>query len=145
MTFGPDRPLPDHLELAPITSRTRKHGRGNPPRKMKGAVAKITRDLKNGILDGAISCGSDGAGRGGLRGYLTMCARKHPKSYLNLLGRLVPHVIEGNVGSAVVAQITIQSIPSGEFIRGGVVLDAKPVEAPAREAHEAVESPAGDQ
>ncbi|MCA1379835.1 MULTISPECIES: hypothetical protein [Bradyrhizobium] len=146
MTFGPDRPLPADFSVTPI-AEPRRHGRGNPPTKTKGAVAKITRDLKNGILDGAISCGSDGKGAGGLKGYLAMCARKHPKSYLNLLGKLVPHVIEGSIGPALVAQINIQAIPSGQYVTDKTLqLDAEPVEASVREAaHEAVKSPASDQ
>ena len=34
--------------------------------------------------------GSDGKGRDGLLGYLTMIARRDPKTYCGLLGRLMP-------------------------------------------------------
>src|SRR4051794_38955470 len=89
-----DRPLPDDFEVSSIAPRKpgkRLFGPDNPGIKPKGAVAKITRDLKAGILSGAAMHGADGEGLGGLEGYLQMCASKYPKHYMHLLGKLLPH------------------------------------------------------
>ena len=38
-----------------------------PPRRPRGSANKITRDLKAGIIEGAVKVGRDGKGGGGLR------------------------------------------------------------------------------
>jgi hypothetical protein len=77
---------------------------------------KITRDLKNGLLDAAIAHGSDGEGAGGLQGYLLMCATRYPRSYMQLLGKLLPFNVAASVNSATINTVRIVSIPSGHFL-----------------------------
>jgi hypothetical protein len=116
-----DRPLPDDFEVPAIAPR-KKHlfGPDRPsPGKPKGVVAKITRNLKEGIINGAAEHGFDGEGKGGLDGYLQMCATKYPKHYMLLLARLLPHVIKGDgVGNVAVGSITITTVPSGFHLTG---------------------------
>jgi hypothetical protein len=48
-------------------------GHPAPPahiRRQKGTPNKITRDIKNGIVEAAVKLGSDGKGKDGLVGYL---------------------------------------------------------------------------
>lgn len=110
-----DRPLPEVFQVTPIVPL--KHGRGNPPRKKKGAVAKLTRDVKAGILEGAIAHGSDGEGLGGLTGYFEMCAAKYPKVYMHLLGKLMPVQLhaEGLPGPSITS-VSIISVPTNTYL-----------------------------
>lgn len=85
-------------------------------RRRTGTRNKITRDLKDGIIEGAVRHGSDGKGKGGLNGYLQMCAHKHPKQYMQLLGKLLPYQItaDKNIGS--IGSINIVAAPSNFFL-----------------------------
>lgn len=114
MVFGPDRPLPTDFAVPAIAPPKRK-----PkfiPNKPKYAVAKITRGLKQGILDGAAAHGFDGEGQGELEGYFQMCAAKYPKHYLALIGKIVPLTIDSNATGNVITAVNIVSIPSGNFL-----------------------------
>ena len=64
-----DRPLPESFQPTPAGNLKR---RGVKP---VGAVTKITRDLKHGIIDATVAYGSDGQGKGGLTGYLSIRQR----------------------------------------------------------------------
>src|SRR6476646_4670678 len=103
MPFGiPDIPIPADFEVSAIATPRRKP-KFMPPGKPKGAVAKVTRDVKQGILNGAISHGFDGEGLGGLDGYFAMCAARYPKHYMSLLGKLMPIQLhnEGLTGTSI--------------------------------------------
>lgn len=89
--------------------------RPDPPRKQPGAVARITRDLKRGIVDAAAAYGSDGHGAGGLTGYLFHLADKHPKAFAGLLGKLLPLQVHGQINS-IVGQVNIVSVPADTFL-----------------------------
>ena len=117
MPFGiPDIPVPADFEIEPIAT-PKKKGKGNLPHfgRLPGHINKLSRDLKQGILNGAIAHGSDGAGEGGLDGYLAMCAARYPKHYLTLLGKLVPLQVNGEVGRHV-STVNVISIPHGKFL-----------------------------
>jgi hypothetical protein len=88
---------------------------GGPGRPV-GAVAKITKDLKAGILNGAIAHGADGEGLGGLDGYLQMCATKYPKHYMQLLAKLLPLQVRADVANAVVSEVRIISVPADCYL-----------------------------
>lgn len=81
----------------------------------RGAVNKITRDLKSGIIDAAAALGRDGKGDGGLPGYLEYLARKHPKAFAQLLGKLLPLQVTGNVQSGI-GVVNIVAIPSAQYV-----------------------------
>ena len=81
------------------------------------AWAKRTADLKQGILRGAANCGYDGAGLGGVDGFLLMCAQRHPKHYLALLGKMLPPLnLNANVASASINEVRIISVPTDHFL-----------------------------
>ena len=48
-----DHPLPAAFHVEPIVPRKPGRGGNHPPRKKKGAINKLTRDVEAGILDGA--------------------------------------------------------------------------------------------
>jgi hypothetical protein len=106
--YGPDRPPP---------------GKG----RKKGVLNRITADLKQGLLRGAANCGYDGAGLGGVDGFLLMCAQKHPKHYLALLGKLIP--LNLNPDPAPVATINVIGIESGRFLSKEEIENIQQVEA----------------
>jgi hypothetical protein len=85
-------------------------------RRKRGSQNKIARDVKNGIIDGAVAHGEDGKGKGGLVGYMRFCARRYPKQYMQLLGRLLPYNISADVASGAIATINIISVPEGHYV-----------------------------
>jgi hypothetical protein len=80
-------------------------------RTKRGTQNKITQDLRRGIIEGAVEHGEDGKGKGGLVGYLKFCARKHPKAYLGLLGKLLPYNISADVAAGTTATFNIIAVP----------------------------------
>ena len=62
-------------------------GKGRP----KGAVNKTTALLKDAILRAAEAAG----GKGGTVAYLTDQAKDNPAAFLTLLGKVLPHQIQG--------------------------------------------------
>ena len=89
---------------------------GNTMAKRKRAHNKITRDLKEGIIDAAIAIGEDGKGKGGLLGYLKMLARKHPKYYTALLARVLPLQVSGGIGVGIIGQVNIVPVPVDRYL-----------------------------
>lgn len=68
-------------------------GKGRPP----GASNKINREVKEMILDALTAAG-------GVT-YLTVQAKKNPKAFLSLLGRIMPLQVTGEGGGPLVAII----------------------------------------
>ena len=89
---------------------------GNTMAKRKRQHNKITRDLKEGIIDAAIAVGEDGKGKGGLLGYLKMLARKHPKYYVQLLARVLPLQVSGGIGIGFIGQVNIVPVPVERYL-----------------------------
>ena len=109
------------VDPTPLTRKPGTFMPGNDPRRViptkrkpKGPN-KVSRDLRNGIIEGAIAAGADGAGKGGLLGYLTNLAVRHPKAYAGLLGRVLPMQISGSVGHHI-QSVNIISVPSDSFL-----------------------------
>ena len=117
-----DRPLPATLELPRLCEpRPRYNGKANLRNgpghgRPKGAQDKICRDLKEGLLEGAILHGYNGLGEGGLVGYCHDLAERHPKTYGYLLGKLLPMNLNANVASAAINEVRIISVPSGSHL-----------------------------
>lgn len=64
----------------------------------KGQQNHITTLLKEEIIAAAAEIGDkDFGGRERLRGYLKYLARNHPKSYSNLLARVLPYQVNASV------------------------------------------------
>ena len=78
MPFGiPDIPVPADFEIEPIAT-PRKKGKGNLPHfgRLPGHINKLSRDLKQGILNGAIAHGSDGEGERTVWTAISRCVRR---------------------------------------------------------------------
>lgn len=80
----------------------------------KGAKNKVTIGLKEAILKAASSVGYDGKGKCGLDGYLQKCAETDSKTYLGLIGRIVPHVLEGNPEKPLEHKLQVVFVGAGE-------------------------------
>ena len=154
-----DRPLPDDLEL-PVINPQRKprlYGPDNPPPgkgRPRGCVNKANRDLKNGLLTAAINLGRvDVDGQGGLIGYLEFLGVRYPKTFANLLGRLMPLQVSGNgLSGQTIGSVNVISVPVNHFLSSEAIAKlashalepaaAEPVEEPLPEPashHEAAE------
>lgn len=59
----------------------------------KGVPNKVTRTLKEAILYAAAQAGQDGRGKNGLEGFLAYQATENPKSFMSLLGRVLPMTV----------------------------------------------------
>jgi hypothetical protein len=79
-------------------------GPGRPP----GKANKTTALLKDAILLAAEAVGEDGAGKGGLTGYLGLLARSEPKAFAALLGRVLPLQITGEGDDPLALAITVR-------------------------------------
>lgn len=84
-------------------------------RRERGQHNKITRDLKEGIVTAAIQVGEDGKGKGGLVGYLRFLARKQPKAFSQLLGRVLPLQISATPGSFI-GSVNIIPVPPDKYL-----------------------------
>ena len=119
MTFV-DTPLPASLELVPLrepTPRERRLANLRHDGRLKGVKNKICRDLKEGLLEGAILHGFDGEGEGGLIGFCLHLAKRHPKAYCGLLGKILPYNVNAAVsGGSRIGSINIVSVPSGSYL-----------------------------
>ncbi len=62
----------------------------------KRGPAKTTTALKEAILAAAQQHGEDGAGEGGLQGYMFKVAREDVKAFAGLLGRVLPLTVQGS-------------------------------------------------
>jgi hypothetical protein len=89
--------------------------RGSPHRP-KGSLNRITHDLRHGITSAAAEVGEDGAGKGGLKGYLKMCARKHPRQYMALLSRVLPLQVRSEIEVGGTVAINLVSVPHDRFL-----------------------------
>ena len=86
----------------------------------KAHRTKICRDLKQGLIEGAVLHGYDGAGEDGLIGYCHHLAERHPKAYCGLLAKLLPFNMNANVATAAINEVRIVSVPSDHYVTGAV-------------------------
>jgi len=136
MTFT-DRPLPESLQLPRLCEpkpRDKRWDNLRPTPRVKGTQNRITRDLKEGLIEGAVQCGYDDEGAGGLIGYCRRLAERHPKVYASLLAKLLPYNLNANVAAAI-NEVRIFSVPPGAHLspeqlkgieQGKSVLDLQP-------------------
>lgn len=111
---------------APPSKFSNRFRPGNPG-KPKGAVSHRSRDLKEAILGAARDVGEDGKGADGLRGYLRFVARKDPKAYCALLGRVLPLQLQGDPNNPLQFRLTVEytQAQNGQPLQ---ISDAQPVE-----------------
>ena len=83
-------------------------------RRVKGEANKITRDIKNGCIEGFAAHGLDGKGKLGFPGYIQFLAGKHPKAAVRIIEKLLPLQVNGQgFGHSAIGSVNIVSIPSG--------------------------------
>ncbi|MBR0710134.1 hypothetical protein [Bradyrhizobium liaoningense] len=127
--------MPSSLASAGQRLKNLRSGRG----RQWGSRNRITRDLKQAVIDAAIAHGSDGHGRGGLTGYGFFLASRHPKAFSGLLGKLLPLQVDATVDS-VVSSINIVSIPSDHYLGADNAPKAQPSSAPVYGTIEPIEA-----
>jgi hypothetical protein len=113
MPYGHGQPFPKDCVIEPIAPRKPKP---KPPIKQKGAIDKLHRDVKKGILNAAIACGYDGEGEGGLDGFFLMCAQKHTRAFLHLVGKLVPLQVQNEISGAMISAVNVISVPHDHYL-----------------------------
>lgn len=69
---------------------------GPGPGRPKGSLNKTTAVLKDAILAGATAVGEDGNGRDGLEGYCRYLAKKEPRAFAGLMGKVLPMTVTGD-------------------------------------------------
>lgn len=69
--------------------------------RVKGTPNKTTALLKDAIIRAAEAAGEDKQGKGGLVGYCTYLATEEPKAFAQLLGKVLPMQIAGDLTVAV--------------------------------------------
>lgn len=81
-------------------------GKGRP----KGSSNKTTALLKEAILKAAEVTGEDGGGKNGLMGYCAFLAKKEPKAFSALLGKVLPLQLTGEDGGPVRAVTRVELV-----------------------------------
>jgi hypothetical protein len=110
--------------------------RSMPPRRKKGVPNKTTRILKEAILVAAECEGNDGKGKQGLVGYLRGVARKHPKEYTHLLGKVLPLEVQASL-----MQLQMQLTAQGAFGINGAMINVAEIKAlPTEDLHSILSS-----
>jgi hypothetical protein len=71
--------------------------KSKPMGRPKGSQGKSTKLIREAILLAAECEGSDGKGKEGLLGYCRMLAREHPPVFTNLLAKMIPLQVQGNI------------------------------------------------
>ncbi len=115
--------------------------KGQPPpveaHRKNGVRNKITRDIRQGCIDGFARHGSNGRGEGGFAGYIFFLAKRHPKAACRVIEKLLPLQVNGSgLGNAVIGTINVQSIPSGSFLSSE---DIRKIQQPQLLEHEPID------
>ncbi|MBR0848801.1 hypothetical protein JQ543_13695 [Bradyrhizobium diazoefficiens] len=76
---------------------------------------KITRDLKQGIVDAAIKHGSNGKGAGGLGGFFQYMIKNDLRAFASLMGRVIPLQVNATPG-AFIGAVNIVGVPAGQYL-----------------------------
>lgn len=95
-----------------------KKGWKPPYRRKKGTPNRVTVVLKECVLLAAQAVGSDGQGSGGLQGYLEVIAMQEPKSFVALLGRIIPMHVQHKPDEDQSEQLTREELKQRALERG---------------------------
>jgi hypothetical protein len=100
------KPKNTGLAVSPSVDYPNLTGEGRP----KGTKNKVTVVLKEAILLAAEEHGSDGEGKDGLKGYLSMVARADLKTFCGLLGRILPTQMDDDGAKTPIAGVVNISV-----------------------------------
>ena len=83
-----------------------------------GVPNKITRTLKEAILYAAEMAGEDGKGKDGLEGFLARQAQANPKSFMSLLGRVLPMTVANADDEPFQHHVIVELVRPGDVAKG---------------------------
>jgi len=83
--------------------------------RVRGVRNKITRDIKEGLINSAIKHGSDSRGKDGLEGYFDFLLVADLRAHSQLMGKLIPYMVNANVTSIAPA-INIIPVPTDRYL-----------------------------
>lgn len=93
--------MPEASKQVKPTAKPPAAGKG----RVKGTPNKTTALLKDAIIRAAVASGEDQEGKDGLVGYCTFLAKKEPKAFAQLLGKVLPMQISGDGDNPIVHEI----------------------------------------
>lgn len=109
------------IQTEPVTKKKRGNrasltnmGKGRKP----GVPNKVTRTLKEAILYAAAAAGADGKGKDGLEGFLMTQSVINPKSFMSLLGRVLPMTVANEGDEPFHHHVTVELVRPGEVAKG---------------------------
>src|SRR4051812_18374277 len=83
----------------------------------KGSVNKATADIKQCFIEAAQRIGSDGKGRGGVRGFIEKTGRANPEALMIALSRFVPPPPRQNENAiASIGVVNVVAVPTGKYL-----------------------------
>lgn len=85
--------------------------KGPKPGRPKGSQNKTTALVKEAILKAAENVGDPAKEKGGLVGYCEYLARDEPKAFAQLIGKILPMQVEGEVGVTVIRKTVYETKP----------------------------------
>src|SRR3954452_11604622 len=101
------------------TNGTFQKGQPSPvgARRKAGIQNKITKDIREGAIEGFARHGSNGRGEGGFAGFCYFLAKKHPKAAAKIVEKLLPLQVQGSGvgGNSFIHSVNIVSVPSGDY------------------------------
>ena len=85
--------------------------------RQKGTPNKVTRDIRQAVLDAAAEFGSDGDGTEGLKGFIKKLAVEKPEKVADLLGKILPTQITGEGGGPLCGEVRVTIVDAGSDAR----------------------------
>jgi hypothetical protein len=91
-------------------------GRAKTGGRRKGTPNKATADIKQCFIEAAQRIGSDGRGKGGVRGFIEKTGRANPEALMLALSRFVPPPPKQEDAAPSISVVNIVPAPSGHYI-----------------------------
>ncbi|MBR0847189.1 hypothetical protein JQ543_05460 [Bradyrhizobium diazoefficiens] len=93
----------------------------------KGTPNKATADIKACFIEAARNIGSDGKGKGGVRGFIEKTGRANPEALMLALSRFVPPPLKQDADVSSVVVVNVGAVPANKYLHASDV--AKMIEA----------------
>lgn len=85
--------------------------------RQKGTPNKVTRDIRQAVLDAVEALGADGEGTDGLRGWLMQLGGHKPEKLADLLGKIMPTQVTGEGGGPLSGEVRVTIVDAGSDAR----------------------------